>query len=107
MLRFRSRTWRARKSSLPDTTGTDSSTCNNIGSRIEGIVSQLANDIDSAKDSSDTLAKSMVDMQKAIQDVKAAADRSYMIGVAGIGAGVAGIVIAAISLSRKAFQPNL
>jgi len=49
----------------------------------------------------------MVDMQKAIQDVKAAADRSYMIGVAGIGAGVAGIVIAAISLSRKAFQPNL
>jgi hypothetical protein len=95
------------KLSFPDTTGTDSGTSNNIGPRIEGIVSQLANDIDSAKGSSDTLTKSMVDMQKAIQDVKAAADRSYMIGVAGIGAGVAGIVIAAISLSRKAFQPNL
>jgi hypothetical protein len=30
-----------------------------------------------------------------------AADRSYLIGMVGIGAGIAGIVIAAFSLSRK------
>ena len=36
-----------------------------------------------------------------IQDVKNAADRSYMIAMVRIGAGIAGIVIAAFSLSRK------
>ena len=52
---------------------------NNIGPQLQGIVSQLANGIDSTKDS----------------------DRLYMIGMSGVGAGVAGIVIAAVALSRK------
>jgi hypothetical protein len=38
---------------------------------------------------------------RSVQDVKNAADRSYMIGLVGIGAGVTGIIIAAFSLSRK------
>jgi hypothetical protein len=52
---------------------------NNIGPQLQGIVSQLANGIDSTKDS----------------------DRLYMIGMSGVGAGVAGIVIAAVALSHK------
>jgi hypothetical protein len=77
------------------------SNSNNVGPQLQGIVSQLSNDIDSTKNSIDTIAKNNADTQKSIQDLKNAADRSYMIGMAGIGAGVAGIVIAAVALSRK------
>ena len=66
-----------------------------------GIVSQLANDIDSTKGSIDTLTKTSVNTQKTIQDLKGTNDRLYMIGTGAIGAGVAGIVIAAVALSRR------
>lgn len=74
---------------------------NNIGPQLQGIVSQLANDIDSTKGSIDTLTKTNIDTQKTIQDLKGTNDRLYMIGLVGVGAGVAGIVIAALALSRK------
>jgi hypothetical protein len=74
---------------------------NNIGPQLQGIVSQLANQIDSVKSVIGSFAKSNVDTVKSVQDVKNAADRSYMIGMVGIGAGVAGIIIAAFSLSRR------
>jgi hypothetical protein len=74
---------------------------NNIGPQLQGIVSQLANDIDSTKGSIDTLTKTNTDTQKTVQDLKGTNDRLYMIGLVGVGAGVAGIVIAAVALSRK------
>src|ERR671932_1619493 len=74
---------------------------NNIGPQLQGIVSQLANDIDSTKGSIDTLTKTNADTQKTIQDLKGTNDRLYMIGLGGAGAGVAGIIIAAVALSRK------
>jgi hypothetical protein len=97
------------KISFPDTIsssttggGGDTATANNnIGPRLQGIVSQLANDIDSAKGGINAIAKSNADTQKSIQNLKGSADRSYMIGLGGIGAGVAGIIIAAITLTRK------
>jgi hypothetical protein len=39
--------------------------------------------------------------KKSIQDLKNTNDRLYMIGMGGVGTGVAGIVIAAVALSRK------
>ena len=83
-----------------DVTGAASNS-NNVGPQLQGILSQLSNDIDSTKNSIDTMAKNNADTQKSVQDLKNAADRSYMIGMAGIGAGAAGIVIAAVALSRK------
>jgi hypothetical protein len=97
--------------SFPDSSGssdvagvgaaTGAASSNNVGPQLHGIVSQLSNDIESTKNSIDTMAKNNADTQKSIQDLKNATDRNYMIGMAGIGAGVAGIVIASISLSRK------
>lgn len=97
--------------SFPDSSGssdvagggaaTGAASSNNVGPQLQGIVSQLSNDIESTKNSIDTMAKNNADTQKSIQDLKNATDRNYMIGMAGIGAGVAGIVIASISLSRK------
>ena len=100
----------SQKLNFPDTGGsgangavTSSSTSasNNIGPQLQGIVSNMATQIDSVKNVIGTVAKSNADTLKAVQDVKNAADRSYLIGMVGIGAGIAGIVIAAFSLSRK------
>jgi hypothetical protein len=94
------------KLSFPDSSGSssgsdDTSSNNNIEPKITGAISQLATDIDSTKGSIDTLAKNNIDMQKSLQDIKNGADRSYMTGMVGIGAGAAGIIIAAIALSRR------
>ena len=78
-----------------------STNTNNIGPQLQGIVSQLANQIDSVKSVIGSVAKSNADPMKSVQDVKSAADRSYLIGMVGIGAGIAGIVIASLALSRK------
>lgn len=97
---------------FPDTatgSGTDatvavggaSTNTNNIGPQLQGIVSQLANQIDSVKSVIGSVAKSNADTMKSVQDVKSAADRSYLVGMVGIGAGIAGIVIASLALSRK------
>lgn len=83
------------------TATTASAATNNIGPQLQGIVSQLSNDIDTTKGSIDALAKNGAGTQKSIQDLKSAADRSYMIAMGGVGAGIAGIVIAAVALSRK------
>jgi hypothetical protein len=98
------------KLNFPDSGGASSggigvsntaATSNNIGPQLQGIVSQLANDIDLTKNSLDTLSKTNTNTQKAIQDLKRTNDRLYMIGTGAIGAGVAGIVVAAVALSRR------
>lgn len=102
----------SQKLAFPDTGGSSVGTApvgsstattasNNIGPQLQGIVSQLANQINSAKTVIGSLAKSNADTLNSIQDVKNAADRSYMIAMVGIGAGIAGIVIAAYSISRR------
>ena len=85
----------------PVGSSTATTASNNIGPQLQGIVSQLANQIDSAKSVIGTVAKSNADTLKSVQDVKDAADRSYMVAMVGIGAGIAGIVIAAYALFRR------
>src|SRR5215467_6934334 len=74
---------------------------NNIGPKLQTIISGMSNDVQSSKTDIQSLAKNMGGIQKLIADIKSSVDRSYMIAMVGIGAGVAGIVIAAVSLSRK------
>jgi len=60
----------------------------------------MANQIDSVKSVIGTVAKSNAYTLKSVQDAKNAADRSYLIGMVGIGVGIAGIVIVAFSRKR-------
>ena len=94
------------KLSFPDSGNTGDGTNTNtpassIGAEVERILSQLTNDIDVTKGDIDTLAKNDANIQKSFQDVKKTADRSFLIGITGMGVGVAGIIIAAVAFSRK------
>jgi hypothetical protein len=99
----------SQKLAFPDTiagygteaTVTGGTNTNNIGPRLQGIVSQLAGQIDSVKSVIGSVVESNADSMKSVQNVKSAADRSYLVGMIGIGAGIAGIVIASLALSRK------
>ena len=74
---------------------------NNIGTKVEQILSQLSNDIDSTKVNIVKLDSNYANIQKSIQDAKSSSDRSFMIGMIGVGAGISGIIISSIVLSRR------
>jgi hypothetical protein len=80
--------------------GTQSAS-NNIGPKLQTIISGMSNDVQSSKADIQSLAKNMGGIQKSIADIKSSVDRSYMIAMTAIGVGIAGIVIAAASLSHK------
>ena len=72
----------------------------NIG-QVGPIITQLTNDIEEAKNSANSAAQNVANVGKSFQEVKDTTDRLYMISMAGIGIGVAGIVIAVFAISRK------
>lgn len=72
----------------------------NIG-QVGTIINQLTSDIEDAKSSANSAAQSVANVGKSFQEVKDTTDRLYMISMAGIGIGVAGIVIAVFAISRK------
>lgn len=78
----------------------DSSGSSNIG-QLGPIINQLTSDIEEAKSSANSAAQSVANVGKSFQEVKDTTDRLYMISMAGIGIGVAGIVIAVFAISRK------
>ncbi len=75
----------------------DTSSMGQIGT----IINQLTNDIEQAKNNANSAAQSVANVGKSFQEVKDTTDRLYMISMAGIGIGVAGIVIAVFAISRK------
>jgi hypothetical protein len=74
---------------------------NVIGAEVEQILSQFSNDIDSIKGSIAKLDSNYVNIQNSIQNVKSAADISFIIGMVGVGAGISGVIISLIVLSRR------
>ncbi|MBI1828537.1 MAG: hypothetical protein HY222_06650 [Thaumarchaeota archaeon] len=77
-----------------------SDTSSNMG-QIGTIINQLTSDIEDAKSSANSAAQSVANVGKSFQEVKDTTDKLYMISMAGIGIGVAGIVIAVFGISRK------
>ena len=75
------------KISFPDastsnmvTSGTQSAS-NNIGPKLQTIISGMSNDVQSSKADIQSLAKNMGNIQKWISDIKSSVDRSYMIAM--------------------------
>jgi hypothetical protein len=74
---------------------------NDIGPKVEQILSQFSNDMDLIKGSIDKLNSNYADLQNSIQNTRNASDISFIIGMAGVGAGISGIIISLIVLSRR------
>jgi hypothetical protein len=67
----------------------------------QNVINQLESDINDAKNTANNAAQSYARVAQSFQEVKDTTDRLYMISMAGIGVGVAGIVIAVFAISRK------
>lgn len=65
--------------------------------QTRSMITDLTSQVDDAK----SAAQSAADSAKDVAETKSAADRAYLIGIVGIGTGVAGIAIAAVALSRR------
>ncbi|MEM2140299.1 MAG: hypothetical protein QXJ74_01235 [Nitrososphaera sp.] len=65
---------------------------------ITGLTVQVENANTSAQNASDAAASAA----QSAGETRSAADRAYLVGLVGIGVGVAGIAIAAVALSKKA-----
>jgi hypothetical protein len=74
---------------------------NDIGPKVEQVLSQFSNDIDSIKGSIDNLNSNYANIQNSIQNTKSASDISFIVGMAGVGAGISGVIISLIVLSRR------
>ncbi|MGI0063229.1 MAG: hypothetical protein ACREBA_12325, partial [Nitrosotalea sp.] len=86
-----------------NTTGTSiSSTSNQTTSQVsQTVVNHLESDITDAKNSANTAVQSYARVAQSFQEVKDSIDTLYMVTLAGIGIGVAGVIIAVVALTRK------
>ena len=69
--------------------------------QMRGVISDLTTRVDEAKGSSQEARDAAQSAAKSAAEVRLSADRAYLVGMIGIGAGVAGIAIAVVAL-RKA-----
>jgi hypothetical protein len=70
--------------------------------QMRSVISDLTNRIDNATSSAQNASVSAQKVSQDVNSIKTQADRSYLVGMVGIGVGVAGIAVAARALSRKA-----
>lgn len=88
---------------FPSSTGSSSDNSASV-SQINILANQLTNDIEEAKNSADAAAKSVSNVAQSFQEIKDTTDKLYMIGMTGIGIGIAGVVIAVIAINRNKQQ---
>jgi hypothetical protein len=67
----------------------------------QNVINQLTNDITDAKNTADNAAQSYAKVAQSFQEVKDTTDTLYVISMAGIGIGAAGVVVAVIAITRK------
>lgn len=69
--------------------------------QMRGIITSLTVQVEDANISAQDATDAARSAAESASETRAAADRAYLIGIVGIGVGVAGVAIAAVALSRK------
>ena len=88
--------------SFPDSsTGDTSSSGGNLGAKVQGVLSQLSNTAQNTQSRLDQVEKDLQSTKSSIDSFGTDLSKTYFIALTSIGVGLAGIIIAAFSLSRK------
>lgn len=87
--------------SFPPSGGSSSDVPQGFADQIRGVITDLTSQVQDAKNSAQVASSASQNATHASDETRALADRSFLVGVVGVGAGVAGIAVAAIALSRR------
>ena len=68
--------------------------------QMRGVITELTTQVEEAKGSSQQARDAAASAAESATEIKASADRAYLVGMAGIGVGAAGIAIAVVALRR-------
>lgn len=82
---------------FPASSGNGTGVPQDFVEQMQAVISDLTTQIDSAN----TAAQEAKDAATAAAEIKAEADRAYLVGIVGIGVGVAGIAIAVVALRKS------
>jgi hypothetical protein len=82
--------------------GSDQGVPQGFVDQMRSVISDLTNQIESAKTSAQSASNATQKTAQDISSIKSEADRAYLVGMVGIGVGIAGIAVATRALSRKA-----
>lgn len=69
--------------------------------QVQGVITDLTSQVDSAKISAQSASNAAQNATALANETKGSADKAFLVGIVGVGVGVAGIAVAAIALSRR------
>ncbi|MEO9295012.1 MAG: hypothetical protein ABI347_05375 [Nitrososphaera sp.] len=69
--------------------------------QVQGVITDLTSQVDSAKTSAQTASSAAQNATAFASETRGMADRAFLVGIVGVGVGVAGIAVAAIALSKR------
>jgi len=86
---------------FPDSSSADTTSAGNVGTKIQGVLSQLSNTIQNMQGALNQMGKDVQSTKATIGSFESNLSRTYFIALTSVGIGLVGIVIAAFALSRK------
>jgi hypothetical protein len=92
--------------SFPDSS-IDTSNSNNMNDQVQDAISRLSNDVQNSKDDLNVSQKEVTDIQDSVNGLHKNLDKSYMILIAALGIGIAGIVMAAYLFNKLRYKKGM
>ncbi len=91
----------SRRLNFPEAGNPDQGIPEDFVEQMRAVITSLTVQVEDASNSAQDASDAARSAAESASETKAAVDRAYMIGMVGIGAGIAGIAIAAVALSRR------
>lgn len=86
---------------FPESGGNGTGVPQDFVEQMQAVISDLTAQIDSANTAAEEARSAAQVAAEVTDEIKAEADRAYLIGIVGVGVGVAGIAIAAVALRKS------
>lgn len=86
---------------FPPSSGNGSGIPQDFVDQMQAVISDLNAQIDTANTAAEEARTAAQEAAETTEGIKAEADRAYLIGIVGIGVGIAGIAIATVALRRR------